>query len=405
MNGKCRLDGTSLTSVLDLGNIFVSDFVKSPGEGEKFPVNFGVCPKCGLAQLFDSYPPEKMYRQYWYRSATNEQMRKDLQNIVECAKKFVKLLPGDSVLDVGANDGTLLSFYDEDILKIGVDPSQLIEEVPTDFVKEPRLLIRDFFNEDVALGINTRPKVITSIAMFYDIEDPISFSKLVYDTLHDDGVWILQLSYTPLMLRQNAWDNIGHEHIMYYTLSTIKKALYPLFNIVDVELNNVNCGSFRLYVMKSTKTLTKHDVCIGAMKHDSLMYFENLHKFTSDIPYQSLPERLEKSKSNLIDFLQKNKGRVLGLGASTKGNTLLQVCGITPELLPAIADRQPQKWGLYTVGTNIPIISDDEMRARKPEYLLVLPWTFINTMCMREADLIKSGTKLVVPLPEVEIYG
>jgi len=402
MNNKCRLDNTELIPVVDMGNLFVSDFVDRVGAGEQFPVMLGRCPACGLTQLADSYSPEKMYRHYWYRSGTNEQMRQDLQDVVESAEKWVTLNPRDYVLDIGANDGTMLSFFPRDVVKVGIDPSQLIVEEAPKNVPEPNVLIRNFFSKYSVP--DTEYKVITSIAMFYDIESPLKFTEDIYDILSDDGVWIVQLSYTPLMVKQNAWDNLGHEHIMYYTLSSIIKAIDNRFRLVDVELNNVNCGSFRLYFTKNRPNVPGHELVLGNLRIDSLAAYEMNNQYENGLIYDNyFAGNVKQSREELVQFLSQNAGKVYGLGASTKGNTLLQYCGVTPEIMPAIADRQPQKHGLLTAGTWIPIISEEELRKIKPEYALILPWTFSNNIIAREKELRSTGTKFVVPLPKLHI--
>jgi len=402
MDNKCRLDGTDLVPIINMGNLYVSDFVKEVGQGSRFPVVFSRCPLCGLTQLADSYPPEKMYSYYWYRSATNEQMRRDLKDIVDSLQKWVVLKKGDYVLDIGANDGTMLGFYPDDVIKVGIDPSQLISEEAPINIKDPKVLIRDFFSKSVVPDV--KYKIVTSIAMFYDIEDPLKFTSDIYDILDDGGVWVAQLSYTPLMVEQNAWDNIGHEHIMYYTLNSIMKAVDTRFKLIDVELNNVNCGSFRLFFSKGQPNTPEHNIVLGRWKSKALFNYEfSMGYKQSDVYHNHFAKAVEASKNEIIDFLYNNKGDVYGIGASTKGNTLLQYCGVTPDLIPAIADRQPQKHGLLTSGTWIPIISEDELRKIKPKYALILPWTFSKSIIEREVELLKSGTKFVVPLPRLRI--
>ena len=261
---------------------------------------------------------------------------------------------------------------------------------------------------------NKQCKVITTIAMFYDLDDPTDFIEDVKKILDDNGVWVIQISYTPLMLKQMAFDNICHEHVYYHSLSSIKKLMEPHgFKIVDCSLNDTNGGSCRIYLQKdiaketSFGTTPLRDVCNFRVK--SLLAYEKEHMDISDPKvWFDFYEKLEKMKSQTVDFIRSEtaKGKtVYGYGASTKGNTLLQYYGLTTDDIIAIAERSPQKFGKFVVGTNIPIISEKEMRAATPDYLLVLPWHFIKEFVERELDFLNNGGKFIVPCPEFEIIG
>lgn len=402
---KCRIDGAELTEIVNLGEQYFTDFVDDPTAGVKSPLRLGIGKTSGLVQLFETLNPEKMYGKYWYRSGINESMRRDLSNIVESSKKYVNVNPGDTVLDIAANDCTLLSFWDNGLTTIGIDPSSA-----SDFkVFEPTHYVKDFFSSANYWAVaGEKAKVITSIAMFYDLPDPAWFVEEVKKCLRDDGIWTIQLSYTPLMLEQNAFDNICHEHIEYYTLTALNNLLKAHgMKIIDAELNDVNSGSVRVYVAHENNhrfKLNNHSLQIGEFRVNSLLSHEASLNLTTAKPYQDFFARVEENKNKTVELLKKLKAngrKVLGYGASTKGNTLLQYYGIGPDLIPGIAERSPEKLGKLTIGTGIPVISEEEMRKQKPDYLFIFPWHFVDTFKVREAELRAAGTRFIVPLPNV----
>jgi hypothetical protein len=404
---KCRIDGSDLVEVINLGEMYFTDFVDDPTDGVKSPLRLGIGKNSGLVQLFETLNPEKMYRKYWYRSGINEAMRRDLKNIVECSKKYVEVNPGDTVLDIAANDCTLLSFWGDDIKTIGIDPSSASDHM----VFKPTSYVKDFFNSANYWSVaDEKAKVITSIAMFYDLPDPAWFVEEVKKCLRDDGLWVMQMSYTPLMLEQNAFDNICHEHIEYYTLTSLNKLLDGHgFKIVDVELNDVNSGSLRVYIAHKDNNkfkLNHHSLQIGEFRTKSLLAYEDSLDLASPKPYQEFFARVEENKNKTMELLRRLKANgkvVVGYGASTKGNTLLQYYGIGPDLIPCIAERSPEKLGKKTIGTGIPVISEEEMREMKPDYLFIFPWHFVDVFKTREAALRESGTRFIVPLPSIYI--
>lgn len=411
-DGKCRITGDPLELCIDLGNQFVTDFVE-PGKEKLAPkgsLRLGIGPKSGVVQLFESFPPENMYRRYWYRSGINDSMRTELRAIVESAMSFVRLRPGDTVLDIASNDGTLLSYYPHDVNRIGIDPSNVAAD--SELYGGKITLVNDFFSEAAYRSVRQdKAKVVSVIAMFYDLEDPLGFLRQVRNVIDDRGVLIIQLSYTPLMLEQNEFGNICHEHVCYYTLGNLKPLLEKAgFEIFDAKLNDTNGGSIRVYA--TPKGSTEHLSCplnwlsIGRARVQGALEFERQEKLDTPAPYVRFMQRVERLKSETIAWLQQQVEcgkKVVGYGASTKGNVLLQYYGITPELLPCIAEANMKKWGLCTVGTGIPIISEKEMRKMKPDYLLVFPWFFTSYFMERERALLETGTQLVMPQPELRI--
>ena len=411
-NGKCRIAGDNLVECLDLGEQYVTDFVKLGAEksGETGSLKLGISPQSGLVQLFDSFPPEKMYRRYWYKSGLNESMRHELRDVVESAMSYIKLKQGDTVLDIASNDGTMLSFYPEILNRIGVDPSNVAAE--SELYGGKITLVNDFFSTKTYRSVtNTRAKIITIIAMFYDIEDPLDFLQQIREIIDDQGVLIIQLSYTPLMLDQLEFGNICHEHVCYYTLDVLKSLLEKTgFEIFDVTLNSTNGGSLRVYATPQgaidALACPLHWLSIGRARVIGTLEYEKREELRTAGPYLRFMQNIEKLKRDTLRWLQlqaESGKTVMGYGASTKGNVLLQYYGITTDLIPYIAEANHDKWGLCTIGTGIPIISEKEMRAMKPDYLFVFPWFFIKYFMEREKNLLTSGTRFVMPQPQLRI--
>lgn len=411
---KCRVSKDKLETIIDFGNIYLNNFVKEKDYNlERGKLRIGFSKKSKLVQLLDTANQDKLYTQYWYRSGTNETMTNQLYDIVDNMSLWAGLKEDDIVLDIGCNDGTLLKRYNKygKFFKVGIDPAtNVVEEVKKQCdAHEVNFFSKKIFKKLVG---KKKAKAITSIAMYYDLDDPLKFTKDIFDCLNDKGIWILQVSYTPLMINLNAFDNVIHEHIEYYTLTSIKKILEKCnFEIVDAQLNDVNAGSLRVIAKKRgnlLKNTASFIVEMGKIRLKSLLDFEKNLNYDKKSTFLKFKKRVDIQKKKLVDLLKKlkkKKKKVYGYGASTKGNTLLQYYKINEDLISGIAERQTQKVGLKTVGSWIPIISEEQMRKIKPDYMLVLPWQFIHEFIRREKKYLKEGGKFIVPLPEVRIIG
>ncbi len=404
-----------MKELFTLGELYVSDFIKDETTGQKHELKLVLDEKTGAARLEKSAPLDTMYGKYWYRSGINTTMREELKSIVDSITKLMPLKENDVWLDIACNDGTLLSYVPKTMIKIGIDPAD--DSYKNESEKQANAIVQDYFSkkayESTRFG-SQKAKIVTCIAMFYDLDNPLPFLADVYDVMDDSGLFVLQLSYTPLMIKQLAFDNICHEHIYYYSLTSIRRLLERNgFKIMDCQLNDVNGGSFRIYVMKGlTSNVEKfytqpyRDVC--EFRLASLYALEESLKLEEKETWVEFFNKIEKLKKEVVDFVKEEKGcgkTIWGYGASTKGNTLLQYFGLDHTLIDGVAERSPYKWGLKTVGTNIPIYSEDEMRKAKPDYLLVLPWHFINEFRKREEEYLKGGGKFIVPCPTFKIIG
>jgi SAM-dependent methyltransferase len=401
----CRICGnTQLTKILDLGNqaltgVFPRDPNQKITSGVLDLLKCDASTGCGLVQAGHSYPMGEMYGDnYGYRSGLNRSMVEHLRGMSERLKQWVTLSKDDVILDIGSNDGTLLSFFDKP-RRIGIDPSA---EKFRRFYQPGIELVVDFFTADgfKKLASGKKAKLVTSIAMFYDLPDPMQFVRDIRDVLAPDGIWHLEQSYLPLMVERNAYDTVCHEHLEYYALRQIQwMAERCDLRILDVATNDVNGGSFAITIAHRNSSFKANDVAIEKMLRDEGVC-------DTLAPYEAFRRRIDEQKQRLLDLLAKLKRegrRVFGYGASTKGNVVLQYCAITPEIVPYIAEVNPDKFGCYTPGTKIPIISEADAKGMKPDVLMVLPWHFKDNFLHREADFIRGGGKLLFPLPQVEL--
>lgn len=398
--------------LFSLGDLYLSDFLAEGEEPRCAPVEMKLMydTATSLVRLETPASPEFMYGRYWYRSGINDSMKEELKGIVESITKVKKVRPTDVWLDIACNDGTLLSYVPEGVVKIGVDPVD--DSFKEEAEKTGAQIVQDFFSAD-AYPLEVPAWVVTCIAMFYDLDDPAPFLADVYKVMHDDGLFVLQMSYTPLMLAQVAFDNICHEHIYYYTLKTLSGVLRKAgFKVVDCQLNDVNGGSFRVYAMKDVGDVTTfgtqpyRDVC--RFRVESTLAHEEATLINERSAWWKFNSKIEELKKQTVEFITQVKAEgktVWGYGASTKGNTLLQYFGLDNTLIDGIAERSPYKFGLRTIGTNIPIYSEEDMRAAAPDYLLVLPWHFISEFVQREQVFLDGGGHFIVPCPVFKVIG
>jgi hypothetical protein len=402
---KCRVSQSSnLISVLSLGNQALTGVFP---HSRTSPVTVGPLelvwsPESGLLQLAHQYPSEEMYGEnYGYRSGLNQSMVRHLTSKVEQLERLVALRAGSVVLDIGSNDATTLKAYTtQGLTRIGIDPtgSKFRSHYSDDII-----LVPDFFSRNAYAAKLSRPAdIVTSIAMFYDLDDPIAFARQVSEILAPDGVWHFEQSYLPSMLRLCAYDTICHEHLEYYSLSVVKHILDAAgMKLVDVQMNSVNGGSFAVTAAhRKSSRKANEPVIRWLLDQEGRMGLETPR------PYRDFEERVYRHREDLVRLLKALRGdgrRILGYGASTKGNVLLQFCGLGPETIEAIAEVNPDKFGAFTPGTHIPIVSEADARAMKPDYFLVLPWHFKEGILNRERDYLSAGGKMIFPFPEIEI--
>jgi SAM-dependent methyltransferase len=408
----CRVCGSSaLVPVIDLGDQYLQGSFVKPGKEmppmRKIPTRLVRCDlmkdenACGLLQMEHTVPPEVLYSAYWYRSGTNNTMRQHLKGIAEEAASLSGK-PAARVLDIGCNDGTLLRFYPDQFQRFGVDPSDVAQEIQGDIE-----VVQDIFPSEELLERAQGKKfdIVTSIAMFYDLESPIAFTEGIKKVLDPQGLWIFEMSYMPTMLRMTSYDTICHEHLEYYSLAVIEYVLKRAgMKVFNVSQNSINGGSLRCYATHIDNFVYKDDRWAQNIKAMRQEEFDL--ELDTDKPYKHFQDRVNIHKEELTSLLRKLKkdGRRIHIyGASTKGNTILQWCGIDNRIIDFAAERNPDKYGAYTLGTDIPIISEADSRAMNPDYYLVLPWHFKEEFIEREREMLKKGTGFIFPLPTVEV--
>jgi hypothetical protein len=402
---KCRVcSSLNIFPVLSLGmQALTGVFPKSADEKiTQGPLDLVWCPDCGLLQLKQSYSAGEMYGEnYGYRSGLNASMVRHLNEKIHMLETMYPPEMNDIVLDIGSNDATLLKAYSTQCRKIGIDPTgKKFLKYYTDDIK----LIADFFSAEKFYSVypNEKAKIVTSIAMFYDLENPLGFIRDVESILAPDGIWHFEQSYMPSMLRAKAYDTICHEHLEFYSFKVVLDMLEKCgLKVIDVQTNTINGGSFAVTACRKTALHRENKPVIQwRLQQEADM------GLGTPKPYRDFEERVFRHRKNLkelIESLTASGKTIAGYGASTKGNVLLQFCGLTTKHIQYIAEVNEDKFGSFTPGTNIPIISEEEARSRKPDYFLVLPWHFKANILEREEKFLRDGGKLIFPCPEIEI--
>lgn len=400
----CRVCGsTELSEVLNLGDQALTGvFPQSPGQkvtsGPLVLIKCTGSGSCGLLQLKHSYSLDEMYGDnYGYRSGLNSSMVTHLQNKVDRILGQIDLQPETLVIDIGSNDGTTLGCYPSRQLDLlGVDPTgDKFKHLYPDGVR----LIADFFSAEAVREVTSKQaEVITSFSMFYDLEDPLSFMRDIASLLSPTGVWVFEQSYMPSMLMQNSYDTICHEHLEFYALTQIKwMAERVNLKIVDLEFNAVNGGSFSV-----TCALNEHPSFSESPLVSKVLEEERSLGLDTLTPYQAFAERVRDSRVALramLSKLRKQGASIAALGASTKGNVLLQYCGFTESDISYVGEVNPDKFGCYTPGSLIPIIDETRLLELNPDYLLILPWHFRGFF---DDSTALKHIKKIYPLPVLE---
>jgi len=404
---SCRACGSKrLNQVLDLGSqVLTGVFPTSPAElVTEGPLRLKWCESCELLQLGDDFDPAEMYGEnYGYESSLNNSMIAHLKAKVEKIERQSPLEPGDVVIDIGSNDATLLrSYASKEVVRVGIDPIGIkFQDKYVDGVT----LIPDFFSSEKYFShFGKKARVITSIAMFYDLPDPLSFVRSISEALGDEGVWHFEQSYLPSMLRMNSYDTVCHEHVEYYSLKVVQGMLARWgLRVIDVELNSVNGGSFAVTAAKQGSHHSPNHVVINWLLEE-----EKKLELDTPQPYLDFAERTEHLRESLVSLVRGLNAEgftVAGYGASTKGNVTLQYCGFGPSDLKFLAEVNSYKFGRYSPGSHIPIVSEEESRSQKPDYLLMLPWHFRDGLIRKEKDYLMRGGKFIIPFPYVEIVA
>jgi NDP-4-keto-2,6-dideoxyhexose 3-C-methyltransferase len=405
---RCRVCGNpALDPAVDLGPQYLSSVFPTDlsyrDHLQPYPMDMVLCrteggAHCGLLQMGHHLDLTEMYQAYPYQSSTNSGMRAVLSDVAADGRRAVALSPGDVVLDIGCNDGTLLSMFAGDGLTLaGIDAAANIQLVFADAALHHG---RGYFTRAryESFGIK-KARLVFSIAMFYHLDDPVTFARDVAACLAPDGTWIIQMAYLPTMLDTNMYDNIVHEHAGYYGLDSLQWVMNAAgLEIVDASLNDVYGGSYRVFVKH------KDAATVPSARLEQLRADERLKRLDDLATWTTFADNIAQTRDELLTALEQHRkaGRVTWVyGASTKGNTILQYCGLTSAELPYAADANPFKLGKYLIGSDVPIVDEAALRAARPDVLLALPYSFVDGFLSREAELVQRGTRFLVPLPHV----
>jgi hypothetical protein len=406
---KCRSCKTDkIQDLFNLGDFYLQgSFLKKGAPqslNKKYKLFLVLCSNCSLVQLKHTVNKEILYKNYWYLSGVNLTMKNHLKLLV---KKIIKTnsinkRTQTNILDIGCNDGTLIRNYPNSFFKIGIDPSNVVKKIRKNYRTK---IVNDFFPPKKKLLPRKKFDIITAIAMFYDTNDPIEFSRYVKKILSPNGFWVIELSYLMDMIKLNSFDTICNEHLEYYSLSSLKFIMKKSdLKIFKIEFNKINGGSIRCYVTHENNEIYDNNVYQNKIK--KVLHYESIKGVKSKTVYLNFYKKIiilkKKIKLKISSILKKNK-IIHGYGASTKGNTILQWLGIDYKKIRYIADRNKLKWGATTIGTNIEIISEHLSRKMKPDYYFVLPWHFKQEFLKRERSFLRKGGKLIFPLPNLKI--
>jgi len=398
---KCRsCNSEKLINILSLGEQCLSDFLGGNKKPKKFPLDLVLCEECNLLQLRHTVPQKYLYTQrYGYRSGINFTMRRELERIVRVSMGKIK--PGGKMraLDIGANDGTLLSFYPKNVFKVAVEP---IKKFALECHGAADVVVNDFFSYGSYKAVlkNTKANIITAISCFYDMEEPNKFVSDVKKLLDKDGIFVISQNYLVGMLENNAFDNIVHEHLEYYSLLSLEKLMKRHnLEVFDVEKTQINGGSFITFISHKNSRPVEKSV-FAWRKYEKRIKLDKLNIYTD---FAKRIKENSRNLFNLITKLVKSNKTIYVYGASTRGNTLLQYYNLNNKLIKAAVERNSEKWGKKISSLNIPIISEAEGRKRKPDYMLVLPWFFKEEFLQREKSYLNSGGHFIFPLPEIQV--
>ena len=364
---------------------------------KKGELSLSICKNCKLVQLGNGFNLKYLYGpNYGYRTGINKTMTNHVNNITKYLGKLSKLKNNEAVLDIASNDGTLLNFYNKDIIKFGIDP--LINMYSNNY-KKINYKISNFFDYNkIKLKFKNKFKIITALSVFYDLEKPNDFLSGIEKLLDINGVALIEIADLYSILKNNMFDTICHEHLEYYST----QVLCDMFKnnnlkLIDIKENNINGASKQYYI---TKKNSRYRVNIKKI----IKVLNNEKKFKMDktetfLKFKKRIDSIKKKTIEKLNLIKKQKKIIHGYGASTKGNVLLQYFKIGKNYLDYIAERNSKKFNYYTPGTKIKIISELKSRNLKPDYYFVLPWHFKKEIIQREKEIISKGTKFIFPLP------
>jgi hypothetical protein len=405
---ECRICGSAeLKEIIDFGDLALTGvFLENGQEVPKAPLKLVLCNECGLVQLGHKYEQNALYGEtYGYESHLNRSMVEHLQQKARVLeKKFLQSIEKPIVVDIASNDGTLLNGYISDaVIKIGIDP---LIGVVANCYPEDAIQVSEFFSASAYMSLGIGPaNLVTSLSVIYDLDRPVEFANQIYEILQDEGIWHFEQSYLPLMLETNSYDTICHEHLLYLSLTDIQRILKVAnFQLLDASINSVNGGSIAVTAIKTNGVINPSPFVRYLLKA------ENETGITDGSRINSFSDKFRKHANALKSLITEYKELgfdVIGLGASTKGNVLLQAAGIDARLIRAIGEVNPRKFGKQTPGSSIPIVDESNLLSGATEKTLaiVLPWHFRENLLPKLEQYLSQGGQVLFPLPEIEMVS
>lgn len=405
-NFKCRSCGSKrVKQILDLGmhpwcNAFLSKSEK--GKEKKYPLNLCRCEKCTLLQIDYTVPKETMFSDHTYVSGTTKTLTTHFRDLAKENIEQFNLKETDFIYDIGGNDGTQMRQYVDLGIKnsINVESAKNIADIS---IQNGITTIVDYFNEPLVENILDegkfkKAKLINASGVFFHLEELHSVIKGIKLLLKDDGVFVVQCMYAGDMIDNLAFDGIYHEHLCYYTLYSLEYLLRQYGLVVfDAYHSDIHSGSIIVKVKKEECKKYK-----TSKRYYELKFKDT--KYVSEDAVLEFAEKVRNSKGILKKRLKelKNQGKsIYCYGAPAKGNTLLNYMSIDSKIIDKVVEINHLKTGLFTPGTHIPIVS--EIEADRPDYYLLLSHNFKKEIMEKNKNIIKKGTKFIIPFPELEI--
>lgn len=367
----------------------------------RFPLRSGFCHSCGHVQLMEAVPPGMMFDHYLYTSSVSDTLRAHLYDLSDVLVRRYRLGAGDLVIDIGCNDGTLLSaFRRHGVRVLGVDPAQNLAELTRDQEIDRYV---GYFNTRSAEEIVQRwgqAALVTATNTFPHIQDLHDFVAALDTVLAPGGVFVAEMHYLADLLDQSAFDTIYHEHVSYWALGPMK-VLFERhrMSVVDTERLPLHHGQLRVAVKRDGDGEASQDVAaILAMEEArGLGRFETYQRFAREV--HGIKHELRGSLGAIL----KRGQRLAGYGAPAKANTLLGFLEVGPETIAYIVDRSTLKQGLHTPDTHIPIVAPERLLQDQPDYVLLLAWNFADEILLQQSEYQSRGGKFIIPLPRARI--
>lgn len=398
---ECRAcQRKTLNLFLSLGQMpLVNRFIEPEAlscDEKRYPLDVAFCHNCGMVQLADVVPPTEMFSDYLYFTGASEPMRQHFLSMVTEILESVGASEGDLVVDVGSNDGTLLSQYPGWVRRLGIEPSSNLAQ---EAERHGITTMCDFLNvaaANRAVELHGNATIVTATNVFAHVDDIRGFLDAAQVLLGGSGALVIEVPYLLDMLTNVEFDTIYHEHLSYFAVRPLLGVFESQgFEVTSVKRIPVHGGSLRIYVRPSRNP--QHSPIAKEFVSAELEA-----GLGTNAPYRRFATNVAAIRSRLCELVisLKDSGEaVAAYGAPAKGNTLLNYCGITADMIDYVTDTTPAKQGRYTPGTRIPVVHPSALVERTPDYALLLAWNYKDSILKKETEYRKNGGKFIVPIP------